>query len=142
MKSDLYKTLKQMGLKATPTRITVLSYVNKTKYPFDIEEINTSLKKKDMKTDIVTIYRTLHVFESMGIIKKVELSEGKFRYESSTLPHHHHFICEHCGEIEDIGNCIIPGSEKKIEKEKDVHIRRHSLEFFGLCAQCKENKKG
>ena len=97
--------------------------------------IEDALKK--IKGDPATIFRTMNSFAQRNIVRPIELREGKVRYELASTKEHHHFICKNCNEIQDISDCNISLLERKVELKKGVVISHHSLEFFGLCKNCK-----
>jgi len=47
-------------------------------------------------------------------------------------------MCENCGKIEDIPDTTLPSFEKEIAKRHKFLVKRHSLEFFGLCDECQK----
>lgn len=128
--------LHEMDLKVTPARLAVLELLEKNNKPLDIISIINYLQKKDIKADPATVFRIINAFTEKGITKQIQLNEGKFRYELSSRPDHHHLICEVCGAIEDISDCSIGVLEDEIGRKKQFLIKRHSLEFFGLCKNC------
>lgn len=123
------------GLKATQPRLSVLSLLKRHDKPIDVPHLLSDLEEKHMDIDQATVYRMLETFLQKGLVKRIDLGEGKFRYELSR-GEHHHFICERCGHIEDIADCTITVLEKEISEKKGVLVTRHSLEFFGLCKDC------
>lgn len=137
MKVDL-KILTSVKLKATPARQVVLHYFEKTGKPIDAEEILLHLREHDLQTDRATVYRILETFYEKGIIERLEFKEGKFRYELAGRTEHHHLVCERCGKIEDISDCGIGALEKEILKKKGFNVKRHSLEFYGVCKSCQK----
>ena len=59
------------------------------------------------------------------------------RYELESLDHHHHIICIDCDKVEDIVlEKYLDSQEQKIMRQKKFKTISHSLEFFGLCAEC------
>lgn len=69
-------------------------------------------------------------------VSVILFGEGKKRYElKDTNDHHHHFFCENCGDIEDI-EMKEENLLKEIKNNKRFLIRKHNLEFFGLCPKC------
>lgn len=133
--NTINKLLQKSNLKATNARKVALHFFEKESRPIDAEEILSHLRKHDLETDRATVYRILDVFYKKGIISRIELQEGKFRYEL-TGEDHHHLICEKCGKIEDISDCNISVLEKEIKKKKGFLVKRHSLEFYGICQSC------
>lgn len=132
---DYKQTLQDAQLKVTHARQVVLDYFISQKHPVAADEIVLYLQKKKCNTDKATVYRILEAFHAKGIINRMEFGEGKFRYEIAGSDHHH-LICERCGKIEDISDCRIDTLEKEVKKRKGFIVKRHSLEFYGVCSQC------
>lgn len=135
MKVNL-KVLTRTKLKLTPARKTALHYFEKNDSPLDAEEVLEHLRQHDLKTDRATVYRILDTFYEKGIIDRLEFGEGKFRYELSDRQDHHHLVCEKCRGIEDISDCSTGELEKEIKTKKGFLVKRHVLEFYGICKSC------
>ncbi len=128
--------LEKHNLKHTGARSAILSIILKSKKPLDVQTIAGLLKKLGLDSDQTTVYRTLQTFVENGILKRVEFREGKFRYELSSLPHHHHLVCTNCGKIEDVEHCGMEEVEKTLQKKTSFKVVEHHAEFFGLCKNC------
>jgi len=124
------------GLKRTRARVTVLDILEQEKSPVDVKKIVDGLGKRKVKADQATVYRIMDAFYKKGIVERLELGEGKFRYELSKRDHHHHLVCEKCGSIEDVRADAIEMLEKKLAKNTGFNIKRHCLEFYGECIKC------
>ena len=128
--------LRQVELKITPARLAVLDILEKTDKPIDIATIIDYLETNNIKADPATVFRIINSFTDKGITKQIQLNEGKFRYEHASKKDHHHLICEKCGDLEDVSDNFISDIEKEIQRKKKFLIKRHSLEFFGVCKLC------
>lgn len=133
---DCKDELNEVALRATPARIALMQLLETSNKPLDVQSMIDFLEKKDIKTDPATVFRIVNMFTEKGLVKPIQLNEGKFRYELTTREPHHHLVCEKCGNIEDISNCNIAALEKEIEKKKHFKVTSHSLEFFGICQSC------
>lgn len=129
-------TLTDYGLKGTKARLALLHILEEENKPLDVAEISELLRKHAITTDQATVYRILDVFFQKGLVNRFEFQEGKFRYEI-TGEDHHHLICEQCGKIEDLSDCNITVLEEEIAEKKGFAVKRHTLEFFGLCNVCR-----
>ncbi len=132
---DCKEELKQAALKITPARLAVLEALEEASQPLDVLTIAKYLSKKGINADLATIFRVINTFTDKGLAVPIQLQEGKLRYEHSQKADHHHFICENCGYIEDISDCNVSTVEQSIS-QKGLLVKRHSLEFFGLCRNC------
>lgn len=135
---DCKEELNEAELRATPARIAVMKLLENTDAPVDVSMIIDYLDKQHIKTDPATAFRIVNMFLEKGLIKQISFNEGKFRYELAAKEEHHHLICDNCGRIEDISDCAIPELEKDIKKKKGFLVKRHALEFFGLCSNCQK----
>lgn len=132
------KNIKDLGIKSTNSRVAVLNFLEKAEKPYDVQAIIEYLRASGLSTDQATVYRILDLFYKKGIVQKIELGEGKYRYEK-TQAHHHHLICTNCGSIEDVSGDFVADIEENIKKNKGFEVKSHSLEFFGLCKNCQSH---
>lgn len=135
---DCRAELKNASLKVTPARLGVLAALEQADMPLDVSTVKDYLIKQNIKADKVTVFRIINALTEKGLAKPIQLNEGKLRYEHTAKADHHHFICENCAAIEDISDCNTQQLEKDITQKKGLLIRYHSLEFFGLCADCQK----
>jgi len=137
-KHDCKIELNEHSLRATPARVALMKLFESVEEPIDVQTMIDFLDKKEITTDNATVFRIVNMFAEKGLIKKVELHEGKFRYELSSKPEHHHLTCQKCGTIQDISDCNIEALESDIEKRKGFKVTSHALEFFGICSNCQK----
>ncbi len=123
------------SISRTPARATIVEFLSKSYSPVDVSQIVNFLRAKNLSTNKVTVYRVMDFLLEKGFIDKVEFREGKFRYEIKR-DDHHHFICQNCDVVEDISDCNISVLVEEIQKKKGILIKKHSLEFFGICKNC------
>jgi Fur family transcriptional regulator, ferric uptake regulator len=135
---DCKQELKEVSLKITPARLGVLEVLENTSQPLDVSSVSVKLEKNRVQADLATVFRIMNAFADKGLVKPIQLNEGKLRYEYAGKVEHHHFICESCGLIEDISDCGVEKLEHQLSKKKGLIIKRHSLEFFGLCQSCQK----
>lgn len=135
MKESFISSLKDAGLKTTPTRKMILSIFSEDCKPVNAEYVYEKLKGKDVNR--VTVYRTLSSLEKAGIIKKVDLRKDSSFYELAGH-HHHHLVCVDCGKTEEFENCTFDALSKEVLRKSSQFksINQHSMELFGLCKVC------
>ena|ERR1035437_3535877 len=127
----------QLNFKKTPARLAISEFLTGANTPVDAEQIIQYLRSQKLDTNKVTVYRTLDFLFKNQAIDRVEFGEGKYRYELKKN-HHHHLICTNCGKVQDVEGNLVENLEKKIQEDKGFMIQGHSLEFFGLCANCQK----
>lgn len=125
--------LKDAGFRITTGRVAVLRLLAESPTPLAIKDILG--KVKHVHLDQATVYRMLDAMREKGLVQMVNMEHDHTHWELTS--HHHHAICEQCGVVIDISKCDLHKLESDIKKMSGLTvIRRHSLEFFGLCATC------
>jgi Fe2+ or Zn2+ uptake regulation protein len=131
--------LQDKGHRITKTRKAVLGLFAQSIRPVAADEIREKLRDAGLSVNRATVYRELQFLLSNGYIAEVYLYPDRVCYESSELSHHHHLVCETCGNIENVTNCLVEDLEEDVYKKKGFKIKRHTLEFYGACAKCLKN---
>ena len=126
--------LKKAGLKITKARLEILKVMENHRKPLTIKQIKNFLQPK---IDLVTIYRNVETLAKLGILRKVLITDSEAFYEYNH-GHHHHFICQNCGTIEDFEVCNTESLIKAplSHSKKFAFVLDHQLELFGLCKIC------
>jgi Fur family ferric uptake transcriptional regulator len=138
--TDKSALLRKAGLKVTKARLAILDLLAREHGPFTIDEMREHLSRRKSfgRCDLVTIYRCISKFESLGMISRCDFGDGVLRYELVHGDHHHHhIICRSCKKIEALPRCPVEDKAFKVPKTgfRDVS---HRLEFFGICPDCDE----
>ena len=129
---EIIEQLKKQGAKITSARKLLVEIFTQNHLPLTEMEL-----RRRLKVNKTTVYRQLELFLKLGIVKEVEFGDGKKRFEFNLHNHHHHLVCTNCQKVEDIFvHNDVKHVEDKIAKLKKFQVKSHSLEFFGLCAQC------
>lgn len=139
--SILEEKLRQKNLKITPQRLEVLRALNKVPSHPSVESIYRAVKRRYPAVSLATVYKTLDTLVEIGEIRVALVHNGKALYDTR-VDHHHHFICDHCGHVEDVevkNNCI--GNCTPYSMRKSYDVLRSELIFFGQCQSCKDSGK-
>ncbi len=135
---DSYKkTLLKEGLKFTPQRLEILDEVVSGAGHRECEEIYLSMKKKGKQISRATVYRTIDILVRNDLVRKLELGDGRARYESKfNSSHHDHLICTSCGIIKEFVDDEIENKQEKIAQKNGFVLSKHIHQLFGLCKKC------
>jgi Fe2+ or Zn2+ uptake regulation protein len=135
---ELHRGLQGKGCRLTRPRKAILDVLEGARYPLSASDVHTTLKRDRIAVDLVTVYRTLNVLKSLGLVIQVELQEGQSRYElRHGREHHHHIQCRGCGRIVDLMLCPLKKLTALVERETRFLVEGHALEFFGWCPKCR-----
>lgn len=96
------------------------------------------VNKAGGRIDRASLYRTIALFEKLGIVQRIYIG-WKYKIELSDIftHHHHHISCLKCGKI------VAITEEDKIEQlienlaaKHGFVAQNHQLEIRGLCPSC------
>ena len=136
--SQFKAILRRDGLKCTPQRVAVLEEIVKDKGHRDCEDIYLSLKEMERDVSRATVYRTLDILVKNGLARKMDLGDGRARFESKVgSPHHDHLICTSCGDIIEFVDQDVEDLQEKIAKRYHYKLQRHVHQLFGICKTCR-----
>ena len=96
----------------------------------NVDELYKRVAAIDSKISIATVYRTVKLFEEVGIVTKHDFKGGKARYEELSESHHDHLIDIKTGEIVEFVDQDIENLQKKIAKKFGYELIDHKLELY------------
>lgn len=140
----LITNLKNQGERITIVRREIITLLTESTQPLSANEIVKLLAGRHISANKTTVYRQLDLLQGYNMIHEVRLNDRTRRYElaQENEVHHHHLVCLRCKKIEDISFTEdLERQEKVIQKKKGFKVLQHSLEFFGLCKNCKQRVK-
>lgn len=134
--------LKEKGYKLTPQRRSILNIILETEGKhLSAEEIYELVKSKCPDIGLATVYRTMQMFDEVGLVYKHNFDDGRSRYE---LNHHnedhqhHHLICVGCNSVIEVEEDLLEQLELEIERKYNFQINNHNVKFFGYCERCRK----
>ena len=135
--SNFKDVLRKEGLKITPQRIAVLDEIVKDKGHRESEDVYMAIKTRKTHVSRATVYRTLDILVQHGFARKLNLGDGRARYEPKiNSPHHDHIICNNCGKIIEFVNHEIEKIQEEIAKHHQFILQQHIHQLFGICKEC------
>lgn len=133
--------LKQKGYKLTPQRRAIVDIIiQNAGSHLTTEELYDLVKTECPEIGLATVYRTVQLLEELGVVSKLDLNDGCYRYElvrEDENHQHHHLICSQCGKVIEVQGDLLEVLEHEIESKYDFKIKNHSVKFYGICSECK-----
>ena len=120
------------GVKLTDQRKIIAKAMSNSNDHPDVDELYKRVSKIDTKISIATVYRTVKLFEEVGIIAKHDFKGGKARYEELNESHHDHLINIKTGEIIEFVDEEIENLQKKVAEKYGYDLVDHRLELYGI----------
>jgi len=133
----LKKALKKEGLRYTHQRQAIWEELSASDEHRDAEEIYLALYNSGLKVSRATVYRTIDVLVKNNLVRKLDLGDGRARYENKMdTAHHDHLICVQCGKIEEFMDNVIENRQEVIVENFGYRLIRHIHQLFVICDEC------
>ena len=134
MDSETIKqSLEESGLRCTPQRYAVMAFLTESHRHPTAAEIYEAVNRMDPRSSRATTYNNLRDLVQAGLVREVAVEGRAARFDARGM-HHHHFICDRCGNVEDIEWYKVPRPAAS-SLGKRV-LRESELIFRGLCTKC------
>lgn len=133
-RAALRETLHQRGMRMTPQRQFVLDALLDLGHATP-EQICQHVQRSTPTVNITTIYRTLELLESLGVVRHTHLGHGAPSY--SVHEHQHvHLVCHECGRVEEAPRETMDGLTGTLRASHGFHLDASHLALSGLCREC------
>ena len=137
---EIIKHLRENGNKVTPQRRIIIQAVLESAELLTPSALYEKVKKADPEVGEVTVYRTLNILESLGLVCVVHTRDNIHSYIVCPPEHHDHLICSECGKVVNFTHCNLGLLEKRLVAETGFNINDHRLDFYGRCNKCIKNQ--
>ncbi|MEW5820739.1 MAG: Fur family transcriptional regulator [Cyanobacteriota bacterium] len=141
---EIIKSLRKKGYRITPQREQLLQFF------FDLpegthlsaEELQLKLGEKNIKISLATLYRSLKLLTSVGLLRELDFAEDHKHYElfRGASSYHHHIICVNCSNTIEIQDKTLYELGEKLSKEYEIELIDVQFKLFGVCKNC-QNKR-
>ena len=130
---EIKRALEGGGLRCTPQRYAVMSFLmGHNRHP-TAAEIFEAVNREDPRSSRATTYNNLRDLVKAGLVREVAVEGRAGRFDLEGV-RHHHFICDRCGNVEDVEWYDVPRPASRSLGKRVV--RECQLIFRGLCAKC------
>ena len=99
MESRIERLCVERSVKMTGQRRVIARVLSDAEDHPDVEELYRRAMQLDRHISIATVYRTVRLFEEIGILERHDFGGGRARYEPSEESHHHHLIDVDTGKV-------------------------------------------
>ena len=132
MQDSIEQKCIKKGVKLTDQRKIIAKVMSEAHDHPDVDELYKRVSSIDSKISIATVYRTVKLFEEVGILTKHEFKGSKARYEEINEGHHDHLIDLKSGEIIEFVDYEIEKLQKKVADKYGYTLVDHKLELYGV----------
>ncbi len=147
MLNQLNILLREENLRVTPQREAILKVLYDCRGHHleteNIYELLAARSEKGKKIGLATVYRTMELFEKIGLVSRLSMENLPARYELilQTKLIHHHLICLKCGCVQEIDDKLAEDFKNRIIDQTGFEVKDKSMKIYGYCSRCREQVK-
>jgi Fur family ferric uptake transcriptional regulator len=104
-----------------------------------IEELLAEVRRGGRRTNGSSVFRAVVALQRTGAAQRVDLGDGRHRYEARG-EHHEHIACEECGSVAEIEGCLLEDVATRVQRLTGFEVTDHRLVLNGLCPDCQERR--
>jgi Fur family ferric uptake transcriptional regulator len=138
--APLAERLRSRGLRLTHQREHVLAAVAALEHATP-EAIVVRLRGEaapgSTPPDTSTVYRTLELLESLGLVWHTHLGKGAPVYHAAEHPHLH-VVCQSCGAIASADPALLDAAAERLAADLGFTVDVGHVALSGTCAACRE----
>ena len=127
------RSLEGGGLRCTPQRYSVMAFLMECNGHPTAAEIYKAVNRVDPRSSRATTYNNLRDLVEAGLVREVAAEGRAARFDAKGV-RHHHFICDRCGNVEDMQWYSVPRPASGSLGKRI--LRECELIFRGLCIKC------
>ncbi|MGG1555077.1 peroxide-responsive transcriptional repressor PerR [Paenibacillus ferrarius] len=132
--------LKTTGVRMTPQRHAILSYLLDSMTHPTADDIYRSLESKFPNMSVATVYNNLKVFIESGLVRELTYGDSSSRFDAD-MTDHYHAVCDVCGKISDFEFPRLSDMEQAAAEQTGFRVGGYRLEVYGTCPACAESTK-
>lgn len=129
------EALRNAGLRVTRQRLAVLENLAGRDELVTAQDLHHELRSKGTRLALATIYRTLGALAEAGEVDTFPV-EGQQGFRRCGIDHHHHLVCEGCGNVQEIASEEFETWVTRVARRRGFTVKGHTADIFGLCRSC------
>lgn len=139
----LIEKYREKGLKMTPQRIAIISYLEDNKTHPTADDIYRRVKEEYPTISFATVYNTVEALCSLGTLMELSIDSERKHYDPVKEPHHH-VICTECGEIADVTIALNSDTIDLTNLPEGIlggfNVDQVHINLYGICEGCSGKK--
>lgn len=128
--------LRRLHVRVTPQRLLVLEALAAQGGHRTAEAILRWVAVRYPAMNLATVYRTLDLLISVGLVVQTDLGGGAASFELVGESPHHHLICERCGAVQDLDDTLFAALREELFERYGFRAHSRHFAIFGTCRQC------
>lgn len=122
----------------TPQRLAIMEYLDGNCDHPTAEKIYEAIRERFPTMSLATVYKTLETLKENECLQELTIDRERKHFDPDTGKHHH-LICIKCKRIVDIKKDF--PIEVPIGEHNSFEVIDTNIEFFGICPECKKERR-
>jgi Fe2+ or Zn2+ uptake regulation protein len=131
----LVSQLRERRMRVTPQRIVIHRELCGHSQHMTAEQVLARVSDVLPGTSLPTVYSTLELLESLGLVRRVGTGNGAVVFDSRVEPHAH-TVCRRCGAMADLEGTAAPDDVLTRATATGFVPDHAQLVVWGLCGDC------
>jgi Fur family ferric uptake transcriptional regulator len=133
-------TLSDAGYRRGGARTAVVQMLGRQSCAVSARDIDDALRAEGRTIGRASVYRTLETLADLKLVQRLDLGGDEKRYEphGPTGEHHHHLVCDHCGNVEPFVDPDLERALEKLAERSTYAVAEHDVVLHGACGACRD----
>ena len=127
--------LRGAGLRVTAARVALLETVRNGDH-LGVEAIASGVRDRIGHVSLQAVYGALHALTAVGLIRRIEPTDGTPRFEGRVGDNHHHVVCRSCAVVVDVDCAVGEAPCLTASDDHGFSIGEAEVTYWGLCPDC------
>ena len=129
-----------MKTELTKYQKKIIKLLEKLDTQISAQSLYIKLRSSNPHVGLATVYRSLETLKKSGLVQSRTKLNGESLY--SLVDRDRHYVtCVDCGDSIPLNFCPIKELEGQIYQSLPFKIFYHTLEFYGLCPLCSQERE-
>lgn len=128
--------LEEQGGRLTGPRRAIVELLANSEKALSPVDIFDQARRSYPKMGLVTVYRTLDILITLGLVERLHQADGCHMYLRAAHGHEHIMLCIRCGRATYFSGDDLSPLIQKVSRESGFLIQDHWLQLQGLCKNC------
>ncbi|MDA3021567.1 MAG: Fur family transcriptional regulator [Actinomycetota bacterium] len=135
---DWDRRLHEHGFRITPQRQLVLEAVERLQHGTP-ETILVEVQRTATGVNLSTVYRTLEVLESVGLVTHSHIGHGAPTYHAVDEELHIHLVCDRCSSVMSVPAGVASTFVDRLNADQGFTTDISHMAIHGYCSKCEGN---
>jgi Fur family transcriptional regulator, ferric uptake regulator len=105
------------------------------RHAWTLDELHEAVVTELGAADYSSVFRATAQLEREQLLDRVDLGDGKARFELHDR-HHEHIRCDSCGRVAEVPGCVLDDVAAQVQTATGYRVTSHNVVFGGTCREC------